>query len=154
LTRYALHKLKDIPGVIIYGSVDEDEAHKRLGVISFNIQNKPHALVSAILNYEGGIGVRSGCFCAHPYIKCLLDVSVEEIRVFEQKILQHDRSMVPGAIRMSFGMYNSKEEIDRFVEVLEMIATNQYQGTYHQCTETGEYCPVDFKITFEDYFRL
>ena len=90
LTRYALNKLKNITGITIYGSVDEEEVAKRLGVISFNVQDKSHALVSAILNYEGGIGVRNGCFCAHPYVTCLLGVTIEETKVLEKKILQHD----------------------------------------------------------------
>jgi selenocysteine lyase/cysteine desulfurase len=154
LTRYALKKLKEIPGIIIYGSIDEQEADQRLGVISFNVQNKPHALVSAILNYEGGVGVRSGCFCAHPYVKCLLGVTVEETKVLEEKILQRDRTTVPGAVRMSFGMYNSKREIDRFAEVLQQIVSDKHQGKYEQCTETGEYCPAGFEINFENYFRL
>lgn len=154
LTRYALQKIKNIPGVTIYGSVDEDDVHNRLGVISFNVQDKPHALVGAILNYEGGVGVRNGCFCAHPYVKCLLGVTVEETKVLEEKILQHDRSAVPGAVRMSFGMYNSKEEIDKFADILKIIVEDKYSGSYKLCMETGEYCPDDFTINFEDYFNF
>jgi len=154
LTRYALNKLRSIPDIIIYGSVDEEEADQRLGVISFNVQNKPHGLVSAILNYEGGVGVRNGCFCAHPYVKSLLGVTVEETKVLEEKILMHDRSTVPGAVRMSFGMYNSKEEIDSFAEVLQRIVNNEYKGKYEQYTKTGEYKPVGFEMNFHKYFEL
>jgi selenocysteine lyase/cysteine desulfurase len=154
LTAYALKKLKGIPGITIYGSVDEKEVHDRLGVISFNLKNKPHGLVGAILNYEGGIGVRNGCFCAHPYVKCLLGVSIEESHVLEEKVLQHDRRTLPGAVRMSFGMYNTRAEIDRLVDVLHLIAAEKYKGKYKVLAETGEYHPVGFKLNFVKYFRL
>ena len=38
------------------------------------IHKLPHQLVAAILSYEHGIAVRSGCFCAHPYVVHLLDL--------------------------------------------------------------------------------
>jgi cysteine desulfurase/selenocysteine lyase len=154
LTSYALKKLKEIPGITIYGSVDENEVENRLGVISFNLKDKPHGLVGAILNYEGGIGVRNGCFCAHPYVKCLLGVSIEESHVLEEKVLQHDRRTLPGAVRMSFGMYNTRAEIDRLVDVLYMIAGNTYKGEYEVSVQTGEYHPVGFKLNFARYFKL
>jgi selenocysteine lyase/cysteine desulfurase len=154
LTRYALKELKKIPELIFYGSVDEEEVHERLGVISFNVSNKPHALVGAILNYEGGIGVRNGCFCAHPYIKCLLGVTIEETKVLEEKILSHDRSTIPGAVRMSFGMYNNKNEIDQMIKVLQTVATDSYQGEYQLNPETGEYFPKNFNINFNDYYQF
>jgi selenocysteine lyase/cysteine desulfurase len=154
LTQYALHKLKKIPGLIFYGSVNEDEVRDRLGVISFNVMDKPHALVGAILNYEGGVGVRNGCFCAHPYVKCLLGVTVEETKILEAKILSHDRSTIPGAVRMSFGMYNNREEIDQMIDVLKVIAKNEFNGNYELYPETGEYFPAGFKINFDEYYTF
>jgi len=154
LTRYALQELKKIPGLIFYGSVNEDEVNDRLGVISFNIIDKPHALVGAILNYEGGVGVRNGCFCAHPYVKCLLGVTVEETKILEKKILNHDRSTIPGAVRMSFGMYNKKEEVDQMIDVLKIITKDEYKGKYKLYPETGEYFPADFKVNFDEYYQF
>ena len=114
----------------------------------------PHALVGAILNYEGGIGVRNGCFCAHPYVKCLLGVTVEETKVLEERILSHDRSTIPGAVRMSFGMYNTKEEIDKMVAMLQLISERKYQGKYSLRTDTGEYTPEGFDIRYADYYQI
>jgi selenocysteine lyase/cysteine desulfurase len=154
LTRYALHELKKIPGLIFYGSVNEDEVNDRLGVISFNVMDKPHALVGAILNYEGGVGVRNGCFCAHPYVKCLLGVTVEETKILEERILNRDRSTIPGAVRMSFGMYNKKEEVDQMIDVLKIITKDEYKGKYELYPETGEYFPADFKVNFDEYYQF
>jgi selenocysteine lyase/cysteine desulfurase len=114
----------------------------------------PHALVGAILNYEGGVGVRNGCFCAHPYVKCLLGVTVEETKILEEKILSHDRSTIPGAVRASFGMYNNRDEIDQMIDVLKVIAKNEFEGKYELYPETGEYFPAGFKVNFDDYYKF
>ena len=42
------------------------------GVIPFNVQGMSHYLTAAILSAEYGIGVRNGCFCAHPATLCVL----------------------------------------------------------------------------------
>jgi selenocysteine lyase/cysteine desulfurase len=45
-----------------------------LGVIPFNLEGRPVGLVAAVLGHESGIAVRSGCFCAQPYVSHLLGV--------------------------------------------------------------------------------
>lgn len=154
LTAYALEKMKSIQGISFYGSIDVDKVHERLGVISVNMQDKPHALVGAILNYEGGIGVRNGCFCAHPYIKCLLDIGIEETKILEAQIMQQIRSNIPGAVRISFGMYNNESEIDRLVDLLNIISKNEYKGKYILNEKSGEYHPKDYQVNFNDYFSF
>ncbi|MFQ5771192.1 MAG: aminotransferase class V-fold PLP-dependent enzyme, partial [bacterium] len=47
LARYALKQLRDIPGIYIYGGSDPEQVRERLGVISFNIDGVPNALVAA-----------------------------------------------------------------------------------------------------------
>jgi cysteine desulfurase/selenocysteine lyase len=154
LTAYALKKLKEIPAVRLYGDTDPANAAERLGVISFNIGELPHALVAAILNYEGGIGVRSGCFCAQPYVKSILHVSDEDCKAVVQQVLARDRSNTHGAVRISFGLYNTKSEIDRLVEMLSKIASGNYSKDYVLNKEKGEYTPKDFKLDFGEYFEL
>ncbi|HWR84347.1 MAG TPA: aminotransferase class V-fold PLP-dependent enzyme [Candidatus Deferrimicrobium sp.] len=154
LTAYALARLKQIPAVTLYGDTDPANAPKRLGVISFNVGDLPHALVAAILNYEGAIGVRSGCFCAHVYVKSLLNVTDAESKVMEQQILSRNRSNLPGAVRVSFGLYNTKSEIDRLVEMVQKIAAGSYSRDYELNTEKGEYVLRNFPLDFGGYFQL
>jgi len=154
LTAYALRKLSEIPEVILYGDKDPDNAVNRLGVISFNIKNIPHALVAAILSYEWGIGTRNGCFCAHPYVKCILHVNETEAKAMEERILARDRSQLPGTVRISFGFYNTKEEVDILCTALRKIARGEYQPGYLMDKERGEYYRDDFHIEFQDYFKL
>ncbi len=152
LTAYALKRLKELPDIVIYGDPNPRHAKNRLGVIAFNVKGMHHALVSAILSYEGGIGVRNGCFCAHPYVKCLLGVTPEEAKRIENMIVNRNRSEIPGAVRISFGIYNSKQEIDFLVEMLQKIINRQYRGKYLMNRERGEYYPEGFEFRFSEFF--
>jgi selenocysteine lyase/cysteine desulfurase len=154
LTVYALERLKEVPGLRIYGSSVSQEADQRLGVIPMLVEDKTHFLIAAVLGYEFGIGVRSGCFCAHPYILHLLHLTRDESRSVRQNIINGDRSNMPGMIRASFGLYNTIEEIDEFVDALARISRGDYRGDYIQDISTGEYSPVRWAIPYDSYFSL
>jgi cysteine desulfurase / selenocysteine lyase len=154
LTAYALERLKGIPGVQLYGSTDPAQARERLGVIPFAVTGKSHFLVSAILGYEFGIGVRSGCFCAHPYILHLLGLSGRGADAVRQRMLAGDRSEMPGLIRLSFGLYNTLEEVDVLAKALQHIVRDEYQGQYTQNKASGEYIPLDWNPDYSGYFTF
>ena len=97
--------------------------------------------MAAILGYEHGIGVRSGCFCAHPYILRLLGLSSEEAQEVRRRMLDGDKRDMPGLVRASFGLYNTTSEIDRFAEALSGITRGEYTGRYRQDRASGEYHP-------------
>ena len=128
LTRYAIEKMALIPHIKLYGDIENTD--NRVAIVSFNIGDLPHGLVAAALSYESGISVRSGCFCAHPYIQKLLSVSPDEIR----KHLKDTKAPHPGMVRISFGLYNTKEEIDILVNKLWEIAlnTDRYKAKYRR----------------------
>lgn len=154
LTAYALRALRTVPGIQIFGDTAPRRATERLGVIPMRLQNCDHFLTAAILGYEFGIGVRSGCFCAHPYILHLLGLTPQEAALVRKRILEGDRSQMPGLIRASFGLYNTTDEIDEFVKALQRIARREYQGQYHQDRASGEYYPAGWQVDFEQYFSL
>ncbi len=154
LTAYALRELEKIPEVTLYGDTDPANAAGRLGVVSLNVKGVPHALTAAILSLEGAIGVRSGCFCAHTYVKELLHVNPEEAKKLELEILARDRSKLPGTIRMSFGMYNTTDEIDRFVEMIRKIGAGQYEQGYVLNKEKGEYSHPKLQFDFQSFYEL
>ena len=91
LLEYATEKLKAIKGLEIYG-----EAPQKSGVICFNI-DRIHSYDLGILIDKMGIAIRTGHHCAHP-------------------VMQHFE--ISACARISFGMYNTKEEIDIFMEAL------------------------------------
>ena len=153
LTKYALNRLNEIPGIIIYGESDPEKLD-RVGVIPFNLKDVPHSLLAAILGYEGGIGVRSGCFCAHPYVVSLLNLSDEEAESWRDDFLAGDKSKMPGMVRMSLGCYSSKEDVDRLITMIKKVAAGDYAGEYVVVKETGEYVPKGYSEPFDDYFKF
>ncbi len=100
LTEYALEGLQVISGVRIYGPLNSAE---RTGVIALNVIKRGELvdshIAAAFLNDEG-IAVRSGGHCAYPLA---------------------DRLGVERTVRVSFYIYNTRDEVDRFLEVLEDI---------------------------------
>jgi selenocysteine lyase/cysteine desulfurase len=154
LTAHALERLARIPGVTVYGSPDPHRLADRLGVIAFNIEGKPHALVAAILGYEHGIGVRAGCFCAHPYVKNLLHVDAVAAQALEDRIRRRDRSDIPGAVRTSFGIYNTLEEVDAISDAVERIARGEHRTDYVLSVERGEYTLPGADAALDRFFSL
>lgn len=141
LTHHILRRFQEIDALWVAGSADPDRLDDRLGVISFNLNGLHHAQVAAVLAYEGGIGVRNGCFCAHPYILRLLRVENEAYESFRSRVLGGDRTNMPGLVRASFGCYNTTEEIDVLIEWLQRIQRGEYRGQYQLDPHTGIYSP-------------
>lgn len=154
LTAYALEHLRPIEGLQIYGDTDPRSTAKRLGVLPFNINGLSHFLVAAILGAEYGIGVRNGCFCAHPYLLHLMGLSQAESNRVREEILANDRHDMPGMIRISFGMYNTAEEVDTVVQALSNIARGKFYGRYEQDTKSGEFQAIGWQTDLARYFKL
>jgi cysteine desulfurase/selenocysteine lyase len=92
LLAYATNQLKKIPGLRIIG-----EAKEKISVISFVI-DKIHPQDIGILLDNAGIAVRTGHHCTQPLMQ---------------------RFGIPGTVRASFAMYNTREEIDAMIKALE-----------------------------------
>jgi cysteine desulfurase/selenocysteine lyase len=152
LLRYAYDRMKTIPDVTLYGTLDT--MTDKVGVIAFNVQGMHHALVAAILGTEGGIGVRNGCFCAHPYVKELLGVSREEDRILMAEVIGGNKSRMPGMVRASLGCYNNEEDVDALVEMLGRIVRHDYRGRYLQNRATGSFQAEGFRPDFRKFFPL
>mgnify|MGYP000919443241 FL=1 len=117
LTAYFLDLLKNIPNLIIY---DDFQTENKVSIISFNMNGLHHTELAYILNKEGGIAVRNGCFCAQPYVQRLLGISNEDSKRYRH----NDRCNLPGMVRISFGLYNDYNEIDLFIFLINKISEN------------------------------
>ncbi len=149
----ALERLGRVPGLRIYGETDPARAREKVGVIPFNLTGVSHALVAAILGYEAAIGVRHGCFCAHPYVVHLLGLSEAETGSWRARMARGDKADMPGLVRASFGCYNTTDDIDRLAEMLERIAKGDYRGRYQQLP-SGEFVPEGLAHDFGAHFAL
>lgn len=92
LTEYCESRLAGIEGVHIYAA-----RQPKAGVISFNVGTIHPFDIGTLLDQQG-VAVRTGHHCAEPLI---------------------DELGVPGTVRVSFGLYNDKEDIDAFIAALQ-----------------------------------
>lgn len=95
LTKYATESLQTVEGLRIYGT-----APQKTSVISFLIGESHPYDVGTLLD-KFGIAVRTGHHCTQPIM---------------------DRYGIPGTVRASFAVYNTKEEIDALTAALQRIA--------------------------------
>lgn len=95
LTIYAMQRLKEINGMRIFG-----EAEHKSSVISFLVGNIHHLDMGTLLD-RLGIAVRTGHHCAQPLMI---------------------RMGIEGTVRASFGLYNTKEEIDMLAAGIERVS--------------------------------
>jgi selenocysteine lyase/cysteine desulfurase len=153
LTAYALRRLSAVEDLEIIGDADPARAAMRLGVIPFNLRHVQHFLVASILGHEFGIGVRNGCFCAHPYILHLLGLDAAQTQHVRDEMLAHNRAHMPGLVRASFGLYNTLAEVDYLVEALTKIACGEYKGDYVQDRASGDYAPRGWQPDFKSFLR-
>ncbi len=151
LLQYSYDALEQVPGIILYGRT-ADFAQK-VGTITFNLEGKHNSLVSAILGIEGGIGVRNGCFCAHPYVKHMLGVTPEEDRIFTEEVIAGNKSRMPGMVRASLGCYSNEADIDALVAMLQRIQRGEYRGTYRQNVASGAFHAEGYAPDASRYFR-
>lgn len=91
LLEYATEKLSEIKGLKLVGTADEKSA-----IISFNL-NKIHSYDAGFLLDKYGIALRTGHHCAQPVMV---------------------RLGIDGTLRVSFALYNTKDEIDKLVEAI------------------------------------
>ena len=141
LLRYASTRLSTVPGVRLHGPSGPVAIGSRVGVIPFLVDGIDHALVAAILSYEHAVGVRSGCFCAHPYISHLLGLDAAAARAWARRARYGDKRGAPGLVRISFGCYNDTADIDRAVDALECIVDGDVAGSY-RVDEDGAFRPI------------
>ncbi len=154
LTAKILQLLNDIPEIKIFGENDPTLKHDRVGVIPILLNKMEHSLLAAILGYEWGIGVRHGCFCAHPYIENLFQLNDEDLNQYAKRIQEGDRSNLPGFVRISLGLYNTTEEIEYLIYALKEIIKFGHKGKYTLNKYTGEYFPENFPDNMDSNFFI
>lgn len=94
LVQHAQQHLAQIEEVVVYG-----KSANKAGVISFNVKGHHPFDVGTLLD-KYGIAVRTGHHCTQPLMQCL---------------------NIQGTVRISFAVYNTKEEVDFFIEKLKKV---------------------------------
>jgi selenocysteine lyase/cysteine desulfurase len=130
LTKRALLGLAQVPGLTIYGTRDPDSPRfaKRGGVIAFGLKGRMPSRLARALAERGGIGVRYGCHCAHLLIKRLLGVPPWAERLQGLMLTLLPRFTLPGLVRVSLGIENTDDDVDRLLQTLNRIASGPRGG--------------------------
>ena len=127
LIRRVIDGLKKFDNITVYG--DTEDISDRVGVVTFNFSDVNSYVLAQKLSSVCGVATRRGAFCAHPYVWRLLGVPDAEVEFYES-CASID---TPGMVRISFGIYNTEEEVDAFLEALpEAIeAAKKYTEDYN-----------------------
>lgn len=131
LTKLALQSLAQIAGIKIYGIKDPDSPGfaRKGGVIVFSLKGIMPDKLAKQLAEQRGIGVRFGCHCAHLLVKHLLKIS-PPLERFQGIIVRLFPGLnLPGIVRVSLGIENTKEEIDILIRTLGIIAAKNRKNT-------------------------
>ena len=113
LLKYIIDGLKDLSRVRLYA--DNENINDRLGILVFTIDGMSYEEVGEKLSEVRGIGVRQGGFCSHPYTRRVLGIADNELQNYISK------NGVPGLVRVSLGIYNTKKEANLFLETIEYL---------------------------------
>ena len=135
-----LHEgLRAIDGVRVLGP---GPGTGTLAVATFTVEGMHHALVAARLSAEWGIGVRHGCFCAHPYLLRLLGVGPQGVADARAAVQRGDRRAIPGAVRASCGLGTAGEDVEVLLGALRTLAKGAPAPVpYVQDETTGDFWP-------------
>lgn len=133
--------LEQIPNLHILAG----QHKKRLGVISFYIDNLHYNLGVKMLNDRFGIQTRGGCSCAGTYGHYLLNVTQEQSKKITDRISLGDCSSKPGWIRLSIHPTQTNSEIKYIINALEELALN-----HQKWKEEYEIDLVSGKVTHKD----
>jgi cysteine desulfurase/selenocysteine lyase len=98
LTQHAKRGLGTINGVRLFGPSAEQASAP---LVSFQVKGLDSGAVAKVLGQRGNVIVRSGFLCAQP---------------------AHDRLRLGPSVRASFGVYNTKEEVDQLLEIVQSLA--------------------------------
>lgn len=135
----AVGRLSAIPGVRVH--LTWDLARPHIGLVTFAVEGHEHGLVAAILSAEHGIGVRHGCFCAHPLMLHLLRLDERAAAGIRDDLRAGGHPVMPGAVRMSFGLGTSERDIDAAAAAIARLAAEGPRWTYGASPLTGEWEP-------------
>ncbi|GBE31055.1 hypothetical protein BMS3Bbin04_02096 [bacterium BMS3Bbin04] len=79
----------------------------------------------------------------------MMQVGEVEARAYSEQVQRGNKSLIPGAVRISFGLYNSEADVDRALDALARIARGDVALEYEEETVHGEFHPVGGATDYE-----
>jgi selenocysteine lyase/cysteine desulfurase len=144
LTRALDAELAEVPGLVRYGPGPYVD---RLPIAVFNLPGTPHGLLAARLSYEFGIGVRNGCFCAHPYVGRLMSLTDADVLRYHDDVRLGRRDRVPGAVRASAGRGTALDDVVALGDALRDIAGSPERNRAYRIGAHGDFEPAGWSAS-------
>ncbi|GAB2879651.1 aminotransferase class V-fold PLP-dependent enzyme [Microbulbifer echini] len=127
LVKRALRRWSQVDNLEILGSLDAP----RLSIVSLRVrwQDKDlhYGFVVALLNDLFGIQARGGCSCAGPYGHTLLGLDMDYSHALEKQIIQGQKLLRPGWVRLNFNYFIDDEVFEYLLEAVALIARHGWR---------------------------
>ncbi|WP_423809635.1 aminotransferase class V-fold PLP-dependent enzyme [Polaribacter vadi] len=137
LLKLCFDQLKKIKGVYILG----DNSEKRIGCVSFGIENIHYNLIVRLLNDRFGIQVRGGWSCASTYSHYLFDLNRDTSKITTDNIDQKNLTIKPGWVRLSLHPTTTNKEVLFICDAIKELKKNidLWSKDYKYNKENNEY---------------
>lgn len=147
LTARVLRGLADINDryggdtILVFGIRDWEKLGNKGPVVAFHVNGIPHNIVAVRLAEIRGVGVRTGCFCAHRLLKFLFDARGKEVAELVRQ------GKAPGLVRVSIGLENTTDDIDAFLATLVKIIDDPDSRKFIPGDQNCRYCAGKALVT-------
>lgn len=127
LTARLMRGMAKINAIQIYGMASPESPRftQKVGVVVFEVGKKIATNVGKELALQSGVGVRTGCHCAHIIIKHLLGVGPGLQRFQKLIVTLFPKLSLPGMVRVSLGLENTEAEVDALLQALTENAVSK-----------------------------
>lgn len=142
--------LSAIPGMQLYRTWPDQP---RVGTLTFNLIDRSYAEVGAIASAEHAIGLRDGCFCAHPLLMRLLGIDDERAREIMVARQTGQSTSVPGAVRASIGAGTTIDDVLAIIEAIIAISRGQVAWSYQSSPDGTSCWPVPDSRIMPSFIR-
>lgn len=122
LVAHMLRRFQDLKadhGVELLGPRSVHAAPFKVGVFSFLVPGLAHGEASRQLDSRWGIATRNGCFCAQPLLNQLMGLGTQPAWT---TLPDEDGAELPGAVRASLGLYNTRTDVDLLCDAVAELA--------------------------------
>ncbi|MFS4455663.1 aminotransferase class V-fold PLP-dependent enzyme [Maribacter sp. 2304DJ31-5] len=137
LLALCFQRLEQIPGLYILGNNDE----KRIGCVSFGVEDIHYNLIVRLLNDRFGIQVRGGWSCASTYGHHLFDLDQNSSKDITKGIAKQDLTIKPGWVRLSLHPTTTNAEVVFICDAIKAVVQNasEWRNEYKYNPQSNEF---------------
>jgi len=136
LVDYMAGALSELPSVAMRVPRSKYRLDRRIGTFPLTLTGYHHSLLSAVLEHEYGIEVRSGTICNHRLVRRWFEIDDSQQRSIEEQIAAGNRLASYGIVRASLGIHNTCKDSDALASALRQISETgprlQYRAVAHE----------------------